>query len=81
MQDGSESFLPAQKWRENLEVTDPEVGLISSQPCQSTIICFRLSDQEYSLSEAAKVLKTSLQICATGLRKMEDLGLIHSDAP
>ncbi len=70
-----EPFFTSSEMAKNLEVTDPQVGLFLVSRVKARYL-FPFIYQEYSLSEAAKVLNTSLANLRYWVRKMEDLGLI-----
>jgi DNA-binding transcriptional regulator GbsR (MarR family) len=61
---------------ENLEVTDPEVGLFLVSRVKARYL-FPFIHKEYSLSEAAKELKTTLVNLRYWVRKMEEFGLVR----
>jgi hypothetical protein len=71
-----EPFLTSSEMVENLEVTDPDVGLFLISRVKARYL-FPFIQQDYSLSEAAKVLNTSIANLRYWVRKMEALGLIR----
>jgi hypothetical protein len=71
-----EPFSTSSEIAETLEVTDPEVGLFLVSRVKARYL-FPFIHQDYSLSEAAKVLKTTLVKLRYWVRKMEELGLIR----
>ncbi len=71
-----EPFFTSSEMAENLEVTDPEVGLFLVSRVKARYL-FPFIQQDYSLSEAADVLNTSLANLRYWVRKMENLGLIR----
>ncbi len=71
-----EPFFTSLEMVENLEVTNPEVGLFLLSRTKARYL-FPFIHQEYSLSEAAKILNTSLANLRYWVRKMEELGLVR----
>jgi DNA-binding transcriptional regulator GbsR (MarR family) len=71
-----EPFFTCSEMVENLEVTNPDVGLFLVSRVKARYL-FPFIQQDYSLSEAAKVLNTSIANLRYWVKKMEDLGLIR----
>jgi DNA-binding transcriptional regulator GbsR (MarR family) len=71
-----ETFFTSSEMMDNLEVTDPRVGLFLVSRVKARYL-FPFIYKDYSLSEAAKELKTSLANLRYWVRKMEALGLIR----
>jgi DNA-binding transcriptional regulator GbsR (MarR family) len=71
-----EPFFTSSEMADNLEVTDPEVGLFLVSRVRARYL-FPFIHQDYSVSEAATVLNTSLANLRYWVKKMEDLGLIR----
>jgi DNA-binding Lrp family transcriptional regulator len=69
-----ESFFT--EMADHLEVTNPQVGLFLVSRIKVRYL-FPFMAQDYSLSEAAKVLNTSISKLRYWVRKMEALGLIR----
>jgi DNA-binding transcriptional regulator GbsR (MarR family) len=71
-----EPFFTSSEMVENLEITNPDVGLFLVSRVKARYL-FPFIQQDYSLSEAAKVLNTSIANLRYWVRKMEALGLIR----
>lgn len=71
-----EPFFTSLEMVENLEITNPEVGLFLLSRAKARYL-FPFIYQEHSLSEAAKVLNTSLANLRYWVRRMETLGLLR----
>jgi hypothetical protein len=69
-------FDTSSEMMENLEVTDPNVGLFLVSRAKARYL-FPFIHKEYSLSEAAKELNITLVKMRYWATKMEDLGLIR----
>jgi DNA-binding transcriptional regulator GbsR (MarR family) len=69
-------FFTSSEMMDTLEVTDPQVGLFLVSRVKARYL-FPFIQQDYSLSEAAKVLNTSIANLRYWVRKMEALGLIR----
>ncbi len=71
-----EPFSTSSDMLETLEVTDPQVGLFLVSRVKARCL-FPFIQQDYSLSEAAKILNTSLANLRYWVKKMEALGLVR----
>jgi hypothetical protein len=71
-----EPFFTSADMVENLEVTDPDVGLFLVSRVKARYL-FPFIQGDHSLSEAAKVLNTSVANLRYWVKKMEMFGLIR----